>query len=314
MTNNNAQDVQIKAFFDPDTYTMTYVVHDTATKDAVVIDPVLDYDPKASKTSIGSVVEVAKFIDAQKLNLHAVIETHAHADHLSGSQYFVKKYGVKIAIGEYIKTVQEVFKNLFDLPPEFNANGSQFDILFKDGEIAEFGSLRFEIIHTPGHTPACTSIKIGDAIFTGDLLFMHDYGTGRCDFPAGSSADMYESVQKLYQLPDETRVFVGHDYQPGGREPRWETTIGQSKQQNPQINAKTTKEEFVAFRDSRDKTLAAPRLLFQSVQVNIDAGHLPPPSKNNQIRYLKIPVNVFRGAEQKGIDDPYFVNLMEDNV
>ncbi len=304
---------EIKAFFDPDTYTLTYVVYDTETKDAVVIDPVLDYDPKASKTSTNSVKEIIKFIEANNLNLKMVLETHAHADHLSGAQVFVKRYGVPVGIGENITKVQKMFKEIFNLPDSFATDGSQFDRLFKDGEIFEAGSLRIKAIYTPGHTPACVTYLIGDALFTGDSLFMDDYGTGRCDFPGGSAEDMYDSIHgRLYKFPDETRVFVGHDYLPN-RELAYETTIGKSKKVNPMIREETTKEEYVKMRNERDAKLAAPRLLFQSVQVNIDAGNLPQPESNG-IRYLKVPVNVFRGANQKGIDDPFAVDLEEREI
>lgn len=303
----------IDAFYDPDTYTLTFVVYDPKTKDAVVIDPVLDYDPKASSTSTESVKEVAAYVKEQGLKLHYIMETHAHADHLSGSQFLAKKFNSKVVIGANIKAVQSLFKGIFDLPEDFNTDGSQFDVLMNEGDILEAGTLKIGAIATPGHTPADLTYVIDDAIFTGDALFMHDYGTGRCDFPAGSSEDLYDSIQKLYALPDETRVFVGHDYQPNGREVLYETTIGLSKTENPQLNAKTTKEDFVQMRDSRDATLAAPRLLFQSVQVNIDAGQLPTP-RDNKIRYLRIPVNVFRGSEQEGIDDPSSADLNEAEV
>lgn len=304
---------QVKGFFDPDTYTVTFVVWDEKSNDAVIIDPVLDYDPKASTTSTLSVEQVAKFVDEKGFKINHILETHAHADHLSGSQFLAKKYGAPVVIGAKIQDVQKLFKTIFDLPSDFNTNGSQFDVLMDDGSVLESGSLKIEAIHTPGHTPACLTYKIGDAIFTGDALFMDDYGTGRCDFPAGSAKDMYNSIKKLYALPDETRVFVGHDYMPNGREPAWETTIGKSKANNPQMKGDTSEEDFVTFREARDKTLSAPRLLFQSVQVNIDAGNLPDPHQN-EIRYLKIPVNVFRGAEQTGIDDPASANLSEEAV
>ncbi len=304
---------EVKGFFDTDSHTITFVVWDPKTSDAVVIDPVLDYDPKSSSTSTVSADEVADFIVQKNLTVRHILETHAHADHLSGSQYLAKKFKAPVGIGAKITDVQGVFKGVFDLPEDFKTDGSQFDFLLEDGQVLESGSLKIEVIHTPGHTPACVTFKVGDALFTGDVLFMDDYGTGRCDFPAGSAKDMYNSIQKLYKMPDETRVFVGHDYMPNGREPKWETTIGASKKNNPQIKADTTEAEFVAFREARDKTLSAPRLLFQSVQVNIDAGNLPEPHAN-EIRYLKIPVNVFRGAEQKGVDSPDSVELTEESI
>lgn len=304
----------IKTFYDPATYTLTFVVYDPQTKDAVVIDPVFDYDPAASSTSTSSVDQVCSFLREQGLFLHYILETHAHADHLSGSQILAERFGAKVAIGTQIRQVQKMFKHIFGLPEGFQIDGSQFDRLLEDGEIIEAGSLRFLTINTPGHTPACVSYLIGDALFTGDALFMHDYGTGRCDFPGGDAKAMYHSIhERLYSLPDETRVFVGHDYQPENRPVAWETTIGRSKRENPQLRQDTTEEEFVAMRNARDAKLAAPKLLFQSVQVNIDAGKLPSPEQNH-IRYLRIPVNVFRGAEQKGVTHPECANLVESDV
>lgn len=286
--------MQVKAFFDPRTFTVTYVVRDPATNDAIIIDPVLDYDPAASKVWAESVEQVIDYVRAEKLNVHYILETHAHADHLSGSQLLKRAFPqAKIAVGERITVVQQTFKTIFNLTEDFATDGSQFDRLLKDGEIVEAGSLKLEVIFTPGHTPACATYKIEDAIFTGDAIFMPDGGTGRCDFPAGSAKDLYHSISsKLYTLPDSTRVFVGHDYQPGGREVKWETTIGDEKQDNIQLKATTSEDEFIQFRAARDKTLAAPKLLFQSVQVNIDAGKMPKPSEDKK-RYLKIPINVF---------------------
>jgi glyoxylase-like metal-dependent hydrolase (beta-lactamase superfamily II) len=291
--------MEIQSFFDPPTYTLTFVVFDEKTRDAVIIDPVLDYEPWGSSTSLKSLQTVADFLRKKELRLHYVLETHAHADHLSGSQWLKKHFGANIAIGSSIRVVQETFKGVFDLGAEFKTDGSQFDRLLDDGQKLQAGSLELEVITTPGHTPACVTYKIGDAIFTGDALFMHDYGTGRCDFPRGSAEDLYDSIQKLYRLPDATRVFVGHDYQPGGRDVAWETTIGRSKAENVQLRADTSKEDFVAARKKRDATLAAPRLLLPSVQVNIDAGRLPKPHANG-IRYLSLPVNFKSPTTQEG--------------
>lgn len=286
--------MQIKPFYDARTFTVSYVVHDAATKDAVIIDPVLDYDPAASKVWAESVEQIIEFVRSQQLNVHYILETHAHADHLSGSQLLKCAFPqAKIAIGEGITIVQQTFKTIFDLTGDFPTDGSQFDHLFKDGETVEAGSIKLEVIFTPGHTPACATYKIGDAIFTGDAIFMPDGGTGRCDFPAGSARNLYHSItSKLYTLPDDTRVFVGHDYQPGGREVMWETTIGTQRRENIQLKTTTSEDEFIQFRTARDKTLAAPKLLFQSVQVNIDAGKMPQPNEDKK-RYLKIPINVF---------------------
>src|SRR5690606_8118649 len=225
--------MEIRPFFDPETFTMTYLVWDPQTRDAVVIDPVLDYDPLASQTSTRSADQLSAAIRELGLRLHWVLETHAHADHLSSSQLLKRRFDAPVAIGRRITEVQQTFKHIFDLGDELATDGSQFDRLLDDGELLEAGSLRLEVIATPGHTPACVTYKIEDAIFTGDALFMHDYGTGRCDFPRGSAEDLYHSVHdRLYALPDATRVFVGHDYQPGGRELAFETTIGRSKAEN----------------------------------------------------------------------------------
>lgn len=281
--------MQVQHFFDPDTSTLTYVVFDPDSRDAVVIDPVLDYDPAASRTSTSSVETVAAFIVASSLRVHYVLETHAHADHLSGSQFLRHRFEAKIAIGERIRDVQQTFKALFDLT-KLVPDGAQFDRLLRDGDVVTAGTLRIEVVATPGHTPACVTYKIEDAIFTGDALFIEDSGTGRCDFPRGSADELYASVHdKLYALDDDTRVFVGHDYQPGGRPLRYVTTIGASKRENTMLTADTSHEAFVRARTTRDATLEAPRLLLPSVQVNIDAGRLPEPHANGK-RYLSIPI------------------------
>ena len=283
--------MQIRAFFDPATYTLTYLVWDEATRDAVIIDPVLDFDPLAIRTSQTSADEVVAFVSQAGLEVHWILETHAHADHLSGSQVLKSALGARIAIGEHIRAVQETFKGLLNLDASFPTDGSQFDALLADGEVLRAGALEIGVIHTPGHTPACVTFQIGDALFTGDALFMPDFGTGRCDFPRGSAEDLYDSIQKLYALPDETRVFVGHDYQPGGRALAYETTIGASKASNKQLTAATSREAFIQFRSARDAVLQPPRLIFPSIQVNINAGELPVP-EDNDVRYLKLPLNV----------------------
>jgi glyoxylase-like metal-dependent hydrolase (beta-lactamase superfamily II) len=283
--------MNVETFHDPATQTLTYVAFDPKTRDAVIIDPVLDFDPKSGNTSTEALDKVVAFARGNELTVHYVLETHAHADHLSGAQLLTRKLGGKVAIGEKIRLVQKTFRAVFDLPADFAVDGSQFDRLLEDGETLTAGSLEVQTLATPGHTPACMSYRIDDAVFSGDALFLEDYGTGRCDFPLGSADDLYTSVHdKLYALPDDTRVFVGHDYQPGGREVRWETTIAASKKSNPQLRAETPREDFVRMRTERDATLAAPRLLYPSVQVNIDAGRLPP-AHDNGTRYLRIPVN-----------------------
>lgn len=284
--------MNVQAFFDEATYTLSYVVYDEDTKDAVIIDPVLDFDPLAVSVAESSIDELLAFVKDHDLNVHYVLDTHAHADHLSGFQKLKDELGAKIGIGSGITKVQEVFKGLFNLPDGFKTDGSQWDVLLDDGATLDAGSLTVEAIHTPGHTPACATYKIGDAIFTGDTMFMPDFGTGRCDFPGGSAEDLYDSILKLYALPDDTRVFVGHDYQPGGRELAYETTIGKAKEENIQLKGHTTKEEFVKFRTERDATLRPPKLIFQSLQVNANAGTLPEPDDNG-MRYLRMPMNVF---------------------
>lgn len=284
--------LKIETFYDEPTFTLTYVVFDEATKDAVIIDPVRDYEPQSSKASWDGAEKVARFIGEKGLTPHYVLETHAHADHLSGAPFFKERFGAKVVIGDAITAVQETFKGVFNLDDTFAVDGSQFDKLLSDGENLVAGSLTIKGLSTPGHTPACLSFQIEDALFTGDALFMPDFGVGRCDFPKGDAAALWESVhEKLYKLPDETRVFVGHDYQPGGREVKWETTIGDSKKSNVQLKWEDDKDAFVAKRTARDATLMAPKLLLQSVQVNINAGNLPQP-EGNELSYLKMPVTL----------------------
>jgi glyoxylase-like metal-dependent hydrolase (beta-lactamase superfamily II) len=294
--------MDIEHFYDDATNTLTYVVYDPTSRDAVVIDPVLDYDPAGSEISHASVDRVTEFLRDHALELRLILETHAHADHLSGSQVLKRRFPrAQTGIGSKITVVQAIFKEVFDLPRDFPTDGRQFDRLLDDGELVEAGTLRFSVISTPGHTPACVCYEfasdapgVPNALFTGDTMFMPDMGTGRCDFPGGSAADLYDSItQRIYTLPDETRIFVGHDYQPGGRALAFETTVAAQKAGNKQLPADRPRAEFVEFRTSRDATLSAPKLLFQSVQVNVDAGALPDPA-DNETRYLKIPINAFR--------------------
>ncbi len=281
---------KLETFFDENTYTLTYVLYSEKTKDAIIIDPVLDYDPAASRVSDESITKVINFIKKNDLNVHYVLETHAHADHLTGAAELKKRLeGVKIAIGKNITKVQELFSGVFNLK-DLNINGIQFDVLLNEEDVLKAGDIEISTIFTPGHTPACSSYLIDDMLFTGDALFMPDYGTGRCDFPAGSAKDLYHSIhEKLYQLPDTTRVLTGHDYQPNGRQLEYESTIGENKKNNIQLKESTTEEEFIKFRTTRDATLSAPRLLLPSIQVNIDAGKLPT-AEENGTQYLKIPV------------------------
>lgn len=281
--------MKIQHFFDTDTSTLTYVVFDELTKDALVIDPVLDFDPPSGKVEDSSAQLVIQFVKDHHLKIHYILETHAHADHLSASQLLKQNFsGSKVAISKRIKIVQEVFKGIFNLE-NFQADGSDFDFLIEDEKAFKAGSITIFPIPTPGHTPACTSFVIDKNVFTGDALFIPDYGTGRCDFPKGSAADLYASVMRLYQLPDDTRVFVGHDYQPNDRALQFQTTICESKKNNIQLKSTTSQEEYISFRVARDKTLKAPRLLLPSLQVNIAAGHLPK-SEENGVSYLKLPL------------------------
>ena len=282
----------VQTFFDEATYTLTYLVYDETTRDAVIIDPVWDYDPLASQMSSESVQKVIDFVSTKNLTPQLILETHAHADHLSGAQLLKKEYPeAKLGIGEHITIVQEIFKPVFGLPEAFKTDGSQFDLLLKEGHRVTAGSLAIDILYTPGHTPACSSYVIGDKVFTGDALFMPDSGTGRCDFPRGSATDLYQSItQKLYTLPDTTRVFVGHDYQPQGRELAFETTIAAEKTGNIQLPDGRSEEQFVEFRSTRDATLKMPRLIFQSVQVNINAGTFY--RADEQEGFLRIPVKL----------------------
>jgi glyoxylase-like metal-dependent hydrolase (beta-lactamase superfamily II) len=282
--------MNIQHFFEDRTSTLTYVVHDPETRRGVVIDPVLDFDLNSGKTGTESCQRVAAYVDENGLAVEYVISTHAHADHLSGEAFFKDTYGSRTVIGENITRVQEVFKALFNLGGSVPADGSQFDLLMPEGKTLPVGSLTVEAIHTPGHTPACMTWKIGDALFVGDTIFMPDFGTARCDFPGGSAGTLYDSIQRLYGFPDPTRIFVCHDYRPGGREMRYQTTVGEQKRANVQLSAETSKEEFVRFRNERDSGLAVPNLILPSLQVNIRAGRLPAPESNGTA-YLKLPLN-----------------------
>ena len=288
MTSN----LRLKSFYDTNTNTLTYVVYNNVEKDAIIIDPVLDYDPHGSVISYESIDRLLQFIQGENLKVTTVLETHAHADHLSSAVTIQETIpGVKIGIGENIKLVQKTFRDIYNLK-DLNTDGSQFDYLLKDGEVKQFGSISVKTIATPGHTPACSCYLIEDMLFTGDSLFLPDGGTGRCDFPQGSADQLFKSIkEKIYTLPDETRIFVGHDYQPEGREVRFESTIAESKKRNIQLNKETTATEFLEFRNKRDKNLSAPKLLFQSIQVNIDGGRLPI-AEDNQRSYLKMPLKL----------------------
>lgn len=281
---------QIASFFDQVTGTVTYVVYDQKGGQAAVIDPVLDYDPKAGRTSTASAERIVTFVREQGLHVEWIIETHAHADHLSASHFLKEQVGGKIAIGEHIRTVQGVFKKIFNLGSDFVEDGRQFDHLFREGEHFAIGKLQAEVLFVPGHTPADMAYKVGDAVFVGDTLFMPDVGTARCDFPGGDAHSLYRSIRKLLSLPEQTRLFMCHDYPPAGREPAWETTVAAQRQQNTHVHDGVTEEQFVAMRQARDATLEMPVLILPSIQVNIRAGAMPPPEANG-VSYFKIPVN-----------------------
>ncbi|MFC3100450.1 MBL fold metallo-hydrolase [Altererythrobacter lauratis] len=282
---------QIKSFFDPATFTVTYVVHDPETKIAAIIDSVLDFDPASGRTSHASADQVIAYVADKGLTVEWLLETHAHADHLTAAPYLQRKLGGKIAIGEHITTVQDVFGKLFNAGEDFRHDGSDFDQLWKDGDQFKIGNLNVTVLHVPGHTPACVAYVIGDAVFVGDTMFMPDYGTARADFPGGDARTLYRSARRILSLPPETRLFMCHDYLPAGRtEYVWETTVEAERAANIHIHDGITEDEFVAMREARDATLDMPRLILPSVQVNMRAGHLPP-AEENGVTYLKIPVN-----------------------
>lgn len=281
----------VKSFFDERTNTVSYVVSEPKGKHCAIIDSVLDYDSSAGRTWTDSADAVISYIQNNDLTCDWILETHAHADHLSAAPYLRDALGGKIAIGEHIPDIQKVFGGIFNAGDTFKKDGSQFDRLFKDGEMFHIGAMAVEVIFTPGHTPACNSYLIGDAVFVGDTLFMPDYGTARCDFPGGDAATLYRSIQKLFTLPDETRVFLCHDYKPKGRGYyMWETTIGEQKQFNIHVGGGVSEAEFVAMRNARDKTLGLPKLILPSIQINMRAGNMPPAEDDGQ-HYLKIPIN-----------------------
>lgn len=283
-----------QAFFDPVTGTVTYVLEDRGTGQAAIIDPVLGYDFKSGRTDTALADQVLAYVSAQGLHVEWILETHAHADHLSAAHYLKAQAGGRIAIGEPIRAVQSTFRKIFNLDASFAIDGSQFDHLFKDGETFRIGGLEMTALHVPGHTPADMAYQAGDAVFVGDTLFMPDVGTARADFPGGDARQLYRSIRSLLQLPAETRIFVCHDYPPGERAPRWETTVGEQRKTNIHVRDGISEEVFVTMRAARDATLGMPTLMLPSIQVNIRAGGLPPP-EGNGVSYLKIPVNVLGG-------------------
>nr|WP_315466324.1 MBL fold metallo-hydrolase [uncultured Rhodoferax sp.] len=280
----------VHAFFDPATWTVSYVVSDAATKHCAIIDPVLDYDSKSGRTSTASAQKLAAFVREQGFTVDWILETHAHADHLSSAHYLKGELGGRLAVGARITQVQKVFKGIFHLEEAFRPDGSQFDVLLEDGQTLPLGDLELRALSVPGHTPACMAYHVGDAVFVGDTLFMPDVGTARCDFPGGDAHQLYRSVQRLLALPDETRLFMCHDYPPAGRDAEWESSVAQQRSSNIHVHAGINEESFVAMRQARDATLAMPNLILPSVQINIRAGEMPP-AESNGVAYLKIPLN-----------------------
>lgn len=282
---------EVKGFFDEETFTISYVVWDPKTSKAAVIDSLLDFDQASGRTSTQSADKLIAFVREKGLEVEWIIDTHVHADHLTAAPYIKSQLGGRTGIGDQISTVQRVFKAIFNEGQSFHTDGSQFDHLFADGETYSIGTISAKAIHTPGHTPACMSHVIGDSVFVGDTLFMPDFGTARCDFPGGDAGTLFDSIQKLFALPDDTRMFLCHDYKaPGRDEFVWETTVGEEKRSNIHVKTGTTREEFIAMRTARDATLAMPKLILPSVQINMRAGNLPEPEDNGQ-RYMKLPIN-----------------------
>ena len=280
----------VHGIFDPATWTVTYMVYDQPGGQAAVIDSVLDYDPKSGRTKTVSAQKVVDFVREQRLKVGWILETHAHADHLSAAPWLREQLGGKITIGSNIRTVQGVFKRIFNLEESFNTNGSQFDYLFADGERFAIGGLEGEVLSVPGHTPACVAYRLGDAVFVGDTLFMPDVGTARCDFPGGDAPTLYRSVRKLLSLPPQTRLFMCHDYPPNGRPVAFECTVADQRARNIHVNDSISEQQFVEMRTWRDATLDMPVLILPAVQINIRAGHMPPPEPNG-VSYVKIPLN-----------------------
>jgi len=288
---SNTMKPNIKAFFDQDTETYSYVVYDKPKGHAAIIDTVLDYDPKSGRTSTTGAQRIVDFVREQQLKVDWILETHAHADHLSAAPFVREQVGGKIAIGEHIRGVQKIFCDVFNLEKEFLSDGSQFDKLFKEHETFKIGELEGSIIYTPGHTPACVSVKIGSAVFVGDTLFMPDVGTARCDFPGGDASTLYRSIHdKLLSLPDDTELYMCHDYPPAGREHEYKTTVAAEKKGNIHAGDGISEAQFVAMREKRDAALEMPRLILPSIQINIRAGQNPP-AEDNGVTYLKIPLN-----------------------
>jgi glyoxylase-like metal-dependent hydrolase (beta-lactamase superfamily II) len=280
----------VTAFFHEPTHTVTYIVHEEGGSNCAIIDTVLDYDAESGRTATNAADEVIAHVRGNGLQVEWILETHAHADHLTAAPYLKQHLGGRIAIGEHIVAVQETFKKVFNLGEGFAADGSQFDHLFADGETFRLGALEGRVIHTPGHTPACVAYQFGDCVFVGDTLFMPDFGTARTDFPGGDAATLYRSIHKILSLPEETRLFMCHDYGPNGRDIAWQSSVVAERTDNIHVNDGISEDAFVAMRTARDADLSLPSLILPSIQVNIRAGALPPP-EDNGVSYLKIPLN-----------------------
>lgn len=283
---------RVVSFFDPDTYTGTHVVIDEGSQHCAIVDCVLDYDPKSGMTATASADALIAWVRGEGLTVDWILETHVHADHLSAAPYLQEALGGQTAIGSAVTVVQGVFKGLFNVEASFPSDGSQFDVLFDDGAEFSIGELSCRVLHTPGHTPACVTYAVGDALFVGDTLFAPDYGTARCDFPGGDAKVLFQSVKKLLAFPPETRIFLCHDYLPGGRELQLETSVAAERESNIHVHEGVDEASFVTMRTERDATLSMPVLILPSVQVNMRAGVLPP-AEDNGMRYLKIPLNAF---------------------
>jgi len=282
---------EVKAFFDNATNTVSFVIKDPSSNSVAIIDSVLDFNFSNGHTDKASADEVIAYVRANDLKVEWILESHVHADHLSAAPYIQEQVGGKIGIGANITIVQDVFGKVFNEGSEFQRDGSQFDKLFVDGDIIEIGSMKVDVMHTPGHTPACMTYVVGDAAFVGDTMFMPDFGTARCDFPGGSAEDLYASIKKILTLPDDTRIFVGHDYKaPGRDEFAWETSVAEQKAVNVHVGVGKAEEEFVKMRTDRDAQLAMPKLIVPAIQVNMRAGQMPEAEENGQV-YLKVPIN-----------------------
>ena len=290
MTETGAPALAVLSFFDGATNTVSHVAYDETTRRAAIIDPVLDYDPASGRIATGSADALVDAVEGGNLAVEWILETHAHADHLSAAPYLRERLGGRIGIGRHITAVQDAFGQLLALGSDFVPDGRQFDHLFDEGETFRLGDIDASVMATPGHTPACVTYVIGDAAFVGDTLFQPDFGTARCDFPGGDPRDLYRSIHRILSLPPETRLFTCHDYMPGGREPAWESTVAEQSAENIHVGNGASEEDFVAMRTQRDAVLSMPRLILPSIQVNIRAGDLPEP-EDNGVRYLKIPLN-----------------------